>query len=224
MNRLAIFDCDGTLVDSGATIVATVVEAFALHGFEPPAPVECRRVIGLSLVEAMAMLAPNAEPGEQGALAETYKTCFFRARQEGRVEEPLFDGILDLLDALEMDGWMLGVATGKSMRGLVHCLDRHGIHARFVSLQTADRHPSKPDPSMVVQAIADDGASPGSTFVIGDTAYDMGMARSAGAAALGAGWGYHDRSELLAGGAQAVADRPQSVMHLLPALMEHIDG
>ncbi len=109
-------------------------------------------------------------------LAESYKRNFFRARAEGRVEEPLFDGVLELLDALEADGWLLAVATGKSDRGLKHCLDLHGIHARFVSLQTADRHPSKPHPSMALQAIADAGAAPEQSIVIGDTSFDMGMA------------------------------------------------
>lgn len=224
MNRLAIFDCDGTLVDSGATIVATVAETFAIHGIELPPQSVCRGVIGLSLVEAMAKLAPDAQADDHARLADTYKGCFFRARQDGRVDEPLFDGIIDLLDALEADGWLLAVATGKSDRGLRHCLERHGIHARFVSLQTADRHPSKPDPSMVLQAIADAGARPQKTLVIGDTAYDMGMARAAGAAALGAGWGYHDDAELLAGGAHSIADLPYSVMALVPELMERIDG
>ena len=224
MTRLAIFDCDGTLVDSGAAIVATVTETFALHGLDAPAPAVCRGGIGLSLVEAMARLAPQLDAADHLRLAETYKSCFFRARQQQRVEEPLFDGIVDLLDALEADGWLLSVATGKSDRGLKHCLDKHGIHARFVSLQTADRHPSKPDPSMVHQAIADAGADPATTIVIGDTAYDMAMARAAGAAALGAGWGYHDVAELLAGGAHAIADRPQAVLPLVAELMERADG
>jgi phosphoglycolate phosphatase len=222
MNRLAVFDCDGTLVDSGATIVAAGAETFAFHDLDVPAPRVCRGVIGLSLVEAMAGLAPNHD--DPAALAETYKSCFFRARQEGRVEEPLFDGILELLDSLEADGWLLAVATGKSDRGLKHCLDSHGIHARFVSLQTADRHPSKPHPSMVEQAIADAGAAPHSTFVVGDTAYDMGMARAAGAGALGAGWGYHDEAELRAGGAHVIAEAPEAVMAMLPELMERVNG
>lgn len=224
MNRLAIFDCDGTLVDSGGIIVSTVAEAFSLHGVVVPPPEVCRAVIGLSLVEAIAKLAPAAPPDEHMRLTETYKSCFFRARQEGRVEEPLFDGVLELLDDLESDGWLLAVATGKSDRGLRHCLESHGIHARFISLQTADRHPSKPHPSMVEQAMADAGAAPGSTFVIGDTAYDMGMARAAGAAALGAAWGYHDDEELWAGGAHLIADAPVRVMGLLPELMERVDG
>ena len=223
MTRLAIFDCDGTLVDSGATILAAVAETFALHGLAVPPPRVCRGVIGLSLVEAMAKLAPEAAPADHIRIAETYKSCFFRARQEGRVDEPLFDGVLDLLDDLESDGWLLAVATGKSDRGLKHCLESHGINARFVSLQTADRHPSKPHPSMAEQAIAEAGAGPGSTIVIGDTAYDMGMARAAGAGAMGAGWGYHEPDELVAGGAHLVAEAPQSVMALLPELMELLD-
>ncbi|WP_310467584.1 HAD-IA family hydrolase [Sphingomonas sp.] len=211
MNRLALFDCDGTLVDSAATIVGAVSETFSLHRLDIPEPQRCRRVIGLSLVEAMAELAPA---GDHAALAETYKNCFIRARAEGRVEEPLFEGILRLLDALEGDGWLLGVATGKSDRGLKHCLDLHGIHARFVSLQTADRHPSKPHPSMALQAIADAGAAPATTIVIGDTAFDMAMARAAGAVGIGAAWGYHEPHELLAAGAASVAERPSDVLAL----------
>jgi len=217
MNRLAIFDCDGTLVDSGATITTAVAETFAEHGIAVPPPRECRRVIGLSLVEAMAALVPDASADDHARLTATYKAKFFAARAEGRVEEPVFDGIAELLDALEADGWLLGVATGKSARGLHHCLECHGMAQRFVSLQTADLHPSKPHPSMVLQAMADADAVPGTTVVIGDTSYDMGMARAAGATGIGAGWGYHDAHELLAAGADAVADQPLDVLQLIGA-------
>jgi phosphoglycolate phosphatase len=126
-----------------------------------------------------------------------------------------------LLDQLEEDGWLLAVATGKSDRGLKHCLESHGIHPRFVSLQTADRHPSKPHPSMVEQAMADAGAAPETTFVVGDTSFDMAMAAAAGAAPIGAGWGYHDAPELIEAGALAVAERPLDVLSLI---REHVDG
>ena len=221
MNRLAIFDCDGTLVDSGATIHAALAEAFAKNGLELPPPEVSRRIIGLSLAEAMAALLPAWPPERHSALAEDYKRAFWRLRAAGQVEEPLFDGVLELLDALEADGWLLAVATGKSDRGLKHCLESHGIHARFVSLQTADRHPSKPHPSMVEQAIADAGAAPETSFAIGDTRFDMRMAVAAGAAAIGAGWGYHDADELVAAGALAVADRPGEVIALV---REHAHG
>ncbi|HET9810679.1 MAG TPA: HAD-IA family hydrolase [Sphingomicrobium sp.] len=219
MTKLAIFDCDGTLVDSGATIYGALAETFEAHRLELPP--DCRRVIGLSLTEAMAALVPDADAGEHEALADTYKSCFFRARQRGEVEEPLFEGILELLDSLESDGWLLAVATGKSDRGLRHCLDRHGLHARFVSLQTADRHPSKPSPAMALAAMAEAGASRDQTIVVGDTSFDMAMAVAAGAAAIGAGWGYHDKDELISGGARAVAKAPADVLVLA---REAVDG
>lgn len=216
MNRLAIFDCDGTLVDSGATIFSALSETFVQHGLEVPPPNVCRRVIGLSLVEAMSVLLPERSGEEHGLLAEAYKVNFFQARLAGRVEEPLYPGIAELLDALEADGWLLAVATGKSDRGLRHCLECHAYSSRFVSLQTGDRHPSKPHPSMVEAAMAEAGAAPETTVVIGDTAFDMGMAVAAGATAIGVGWGYHEPEELLAAGAIGVADKPVQVLGLLP--------
>jgi phosphoglycolate phosphatase len=221
VNRLAIFDCDGTLVDSGATIYRALRAAFAEHGLDAPPPQESRKVIGLSLTEAMAALLPDAPSSQHAALTEDYKRAFWQLRAADEVEEPLFEGVLELLDALEKDGWLLAVATGKSQRGLVHCLERHAIHARFVSLQTADRHPSKPHPSMVEHAIADAGAAPGTAVVIGDTSFDMAMAVNAGARGIGAGWGYHEAKELLDAGAVAVADHPLHVLHLI---REHADG
>jgi len=221
MNRLAIFDCDGTLVDSGATIYAALKASLEQNGLEVPAPAACRRIIGLSLVEAMAALLPQLAPDQHLQLAEDYKRAFMGLRAAGEVEEPLFDGVLELLDALEQDGWLLAVATGKSDRGLKHCLDIHGIHARFVSLQTADRHPSKPHPSMVDQAIADARARPQTTIVVGDTSFDMAMAVNAGAAGIGAGWGYHEAEELIEAGAVAVADEPLGVLALVRS---HVHG
>lgn len=214
MNRLAIFDCDGTLVDSGATIYAALSETFRQKGIEVPDGRVARRVIGLSLTEAMAGLLPDATPYEHAELVDGYKRNFMALRMAGRVEEPLFDGVIELLDALEEQGWLLAVATGKSDRGLRHCLESHEIHARFVSLQTADRHPSKPHPSMVLQAIAEADAAPETSFVVGDTSFDMAMAAAAGAAPIGAGWGYHEAAELIEAGAVAVAEQPLDVLKL----------
>lgn len=221
MNKLAIFDCDGTLVDSGATIYAALRQTLDERGMEVPTPQRARRVIGLSLIEAMAELIPDASPHDHADLAEHYKRSFMGLRAAGQVEEPLFDGVLELLDALEDDGWLLAVATGKSDRGLKHCLDLHDIHARFVTLQTADRHPSKPHPSMVLQAMADAGAAPDTTVVIGDTSFDMAMAVAAGARGIGVDWGYHHADELIAAGAIGVAERPLDILDLVK---ERADG
>jgi phosphoglycolate phosphatase len=217
MNRLAIFDCDGTLVDSQANICLAMEECFVGAGLEAPPRERTRRVVGLSLVEAMRAMLPEGEPSLHRALAEEYKTAFHRLRGRGLVEEPLYEGIAELLDVLEAEGWLLAVATGKSDRGLSLCLDRHGLSGRFVSLQTADRHPSKPHPSMVEQALIDAGAAPELSMMIGDTSYDMEMAKAAGVRAIGVAWGYHDEQELLAAGADCIARDPADIATLVKA-------
>jgi phosphoglycolate phosphatase len=211
VNKLAIFDCDGTLVDSAHSIYVALNQALTEFGLPTPPPQQCRRIIGLNLVEAIAELLPSLEPERHVQIAQSYKLKFHALRAAGAVSEPLFDGILDLLHRLEDDGWLLAVATGKSDRGLRHCLEANGIHARFISLQTADRHPSKPHPSMALTAMADAGASPGASVVIGDTGFDMGMATAAGAHALGVAWGYHAPEDLRIAGAQAIAEAPADV-------------
>jgi phosphoglycolate phosphatase len=218
MNRLALFDCDGTLVDSQANICRAVEDTFAAHRLDVPTREAIRRIVGLSLVEAMAALVPQAEAAQHHALAADYKTAFQTMRGNGGLaDEPLFEGLLAVLDQLEADGWLFGVATGKSDRGLAHILAAHGLTARFLTLQTADRHPSKPHPSMIAQAMADAGAAPETTVMIGDTSYDMLMARNAGTRALGVGWGYHPPAELHAAGAHAVALRVPDLVGLMTA-------
>lgn len=211
MNKLAIFDCDGTLVDSGAAIHTALEQAFEAHGLECPPCEVTKKVIGLSLMEAMAALVPH---GDHAALTQTYKDAFFAMRGAGRVEEPLFDGIAELLDALDAADWLLGVATGKSDRGLRHCLEMHDLGSRFVTLQTADRNPSKPHPAMALAAMAEAAVEPRRTIFVGDTGWDMGCARGAGVGAIGAGWGYHEIEELTAGGAHGVALAPAEVIKL----------
>lgn len=217
MNRLAIFDCDGTLVDSQHNICAAMDACFIAAGLEPSAAERTRRVVGLSLVEAMREMLPDAEPDFHAALAEDYKRAFQNLRARGLESEPLYDGVAELIDALEADGWLLAVATGKSDRGLALCLEHHSLARRFVSLQTADRHPSKPHPSMIETAMAEAGAAPALTVMIGDTSYDMAMARAAGVGAVGVAWGYHEPQLLIEAGAHHVADHPRDIMSLMKA-------
>jgi phosphoglycolate phosphatase len=218
MNRLAIFDCDGTLVDSQANICRAMEECFAVSRLDPPPRTAIRRIVGLSLVPAIAQLLPQAEPAQHETMAEEYKRAFFAMRASGVLDpEPLFDGIAEAIESLDAAGWLLGVATGKSDRGLRHILEHHGLAHRFVTLQTADRHPSKPHPSMVETAMAEAGAAPEATAMIGDTSFDILMARAAGAHAVGVAWGYHTMHELLESGAHHVVEHAAA----LPA---HLEG
>ncbi len=213
--KLALFDCDGTLVDSQANIIMCMEDAFAQSGLAPPHRAETRRIVGLSLLPAMQVLMPDAAPALHVQLVEDYKAAFHRLRGNGLVEEPLFDGILDALHALADDGWTLGVATGKSDRGLALCLDHHGIAHLFATLQTADRHPSKPHPSMVYRAMAETCAPPETTIMIGDTSFDMAMGVAASVRSLGVSWGYHEPHELRASGAYHVAEHPNDFMEAM---------
>jgi phosphoglycolate phosphatase len=214
MNRLALFDCDGTLVDSQHSICEAMEACFAEAGLERPARARTRAVVGLSLVEAMRAMLPDAEPESHAALAESYKRAFQDLRGRDAVDEPLFDGVAALIEALAADGWLLGIATGKSARGLSLCLETHGLAARFATLQTADLHPSKPHPSMIEVAMAETGAAPETTLMIGDTSYDMAMARAAGATAVGVAWGYHGADELHRAGAHHIAATPMDIVAL----------
>lgn len=204
-NKLAVFDCDGTLVDSQHSICAAMAHAFEGEKLTPPDRQAILSVVGLSLPLAIARLLPEAEADFHNVLSDRYKMAFQKLRRDDAVLEPLYPGIAELIAMLDSEGWLLGVATGKSDRGLKLCLAAHGIGARFVTLQTADRHPSKPHPSMLLTAMADAGASPDTTVMVGDTSFDMEMARAAAVRALGVGWGYHLPDELLAAGAEAVA-------------------
>lgn len=213
--KLAVFDCDGTLVDGQAPVCEAMEIAFASAGLAMPDRHDIRRIVGLSLPQAVRLLAPDAGPERHSAAVEAYKIAFRASREEGRLEEPLFKGIEGLLRELHADGWALAVATGKSDRGLASCLAGHGIADLFVSLQTADRHPSKPHPAMLQAAIAEAGASVSEAVMIGDTTFDIDMARAAGVRAIGVDWGYHAASELLAAGAEAVARGTSELKDLL---------
>lgn len=208
MSRIAIFDCDGTLIDGQASICAAMDQAFAAAGLTAPDRHQIRRMVGLSLPQAAMRLAPESNAEQQRAIVENYKLAFRAAREAGELSQPLFDGMADLIERLRASGWQLGIATGMSRRGLDHCLAAHGLAGHFLTLQTADDNPSKPDPAMLHAALFELAGEPGDAVMIGDTAYDMQMARDAGARGIGVDWGYHPPDELRAAGAEFVARTP----------------
>ncbi len=217
--RLAVFDCDGTLVDGQADICDTMEEAFAHAKVASPSRDNVRRIVGLSLPVAIRELSPGLAEEQVATITAAYKNAYFERRQKGLLHEPLYDGIAQLLRDLHGAGWSLAVATGKSDRGLNAVLAAHGLMDMFVSLQTADRHPSKPHPAMLEAAVFEAGAQTADTVMIGDTTFDMQMSRAAGVRAIGVAWGYHEPDELLATGADMVA---RNVAHLGEELIAKI--
>ena len=213
--RLALFDCDGTLIDGQASICEAMEAAFTAHGVAAPPRNEVRRAVGLSLPVAVRGLIPDSAAEVQVAVVESYKQAFRTARTQGRLSQPLIPGIREVLTALRNSDWLLGVATGMSDRGLAHCLEINEISDLFSTLQTADRHPSKPNPSMARAALRETGTEAASAVMIGDTVFDMEMAGSAGMRALGVDWGYHASNDLLAAGAEIVAREPSNIKEYL---------
>ena len=213
--RLALFDCDGTLVDGQAGVCNAMDAAFADLGLPAPDRHLVRRIVGLSLPQAIRQLAPEVDGDRRGSIDAAYRERFRAAREAGSLVEPLYDGIAELVAALAAEAWVLGVATGKSQRGLEHCLATHSLTQHFATLQTADHHPSKPHPAMVYAALAETGTEPDQCVMIGDTVFDIAMAKAAGVRALGVDWGYHTAVELLEAGAEAVARDPAHLKELL---------
>ena len=204
--KLAVFDCDGTLVDGQADVLWAMAHAFDQADQPQPDPARVRRMVGLSLPVAIRALAPEAADNIQRDLIEFYKAAFRDRREQGLLEEPLYEGIHDLLHSLHREGWLLAVATGKSDRGLQACLASHGLNELFISLQTADRHPSKPHPAMLEAALFEAGVDASDAVMIGDTSYDIVMGQSAHVRTIGVAWGYHSPAELSSNGADVIVD------------------
>ncbi len=205
--RLVIFDCDGTLVDSQHAIVDSMSLAFSSHGLAAPSRADVLGVVGLSLPEALAALAPGESEAVRRKLVAAYRDGTVIIREQKKHVEVLYDGVAATVAALiACPETVLGIATGKSKRGVARLLAQEGWEGGFLTIQTADDHPSKPHPSMIHKAMADAGTAPRDTIMIGDTTYDMEMARNAGVGALGVAWGYHALESLTRAGAHAVVD------------------
>ncbi|MCB8823406.1 HAD-IA family hydrolase [Microvirga rosea] len=201
--KLVIFDVDGTLVDSQNIIVAAQHRAFAAVGLEPPSRERALSIVGLSLPEAFTVLVGADGPVDE--LVKAYKADFNTLRADPANAEPLFPGVLDCLQTLrDREDVLLGIATGKSRRGIAHLLERHGWHGDFATIQTADDAPSKPHPAMILQAMAEVGVDARDTVMVGDSSFDMAMAHAAGVLPVGVTWGFHPVDALLEAGAQRI--------------------
>ena len=202
--RLAIWDVDGTIVDSRETIHNVMVEAFRQSGLVPPEYDDTRRIVGLSLHEACAQLAPGASAEDIDRLVTDYRNTWVRARARPDFHQPLYEGALETLEALRDEGWLIAMATGKTRAGIASLFKLHQLEHFFDTIWCADDGPGKPHPHMVQQAMGTLGVAPGASLMIGDAIHDIAMGRAAGVRTLGVSWGFGAAHELEDAGAHEV--------------------
>ena len=215
--KLIVFDCDGTLVDGQHMIIDAMQTACGACDVVYPGDEAVRQIVGLSLHQAIEVCRPAEAAVSHLALKDVFIERFQQLRLQKDYEEPLYDGVVDVLDQLNDKGYLLGIATGKSKRGLLSTLENHGLSDYFLTLNTADDGPGKPHPSMLHNAMKDVGVSPDQTWMIGDTTFDMEMARTAEVKAVGVSWGYHERAVLQQAGAHHILDHISDLHRVLEA-------
>lgn len=192
--ELLVFDWDGTLMDSEARIVACLQGAISDLSLPHREVSALRNIIGLGLAEAIQTLFPGSDADVQHAVVERYRHHFLVADP---TPSTLFEGAAETLHALAAEGYLLAVATGKGRRGLDKVLEETGLGPLFHATRCADETCSKPHPQMLLELMDHLGAEPQATLMIGDTEYDMEMARNARTAALGVSYGVHHPERLL---------------------------
>ncbi|BAF88518.1 HAD-superfamily hydrolase [Azorhizobium caulinodans ORS 571] len=216
---LALFDCDGTLVDSQHMIVAAMGTAYARQGLPAPDRLRMLSIVGLSLREAFTDLAEGDAAFPVEEMVEAYRSAFMELRDR-EPPEPMYPFARDTLDGLrQRDDMLLGMVTGKARRGVTRVLAANAMDGWFSTIQTADDAPSKPHPAMVQQAMAEMGQPSARTVVIGDTGFDMAMAKAAGAHAIGVAWGYHPLEQLTAAGADVIVRDFREIPDAIAALV-----
>ncbi len=206
---LIAFDWDGTLFDSTAIIVHCIQEAVRDVGGTVPTDEAASYVIGLGLMQALAHAAPDVPPERYRLLGDRYRHHY--TRRQNQIS--LFKGVLPLLQDLSERGHLLAVATGKSRRGLDEALQSAELQGRFHSSRTADETAGKPDPRMLNELMAELGAQPLRTLMIGDTSHDLQMALNAGCASVGVSYGAHEPE-----GLQRL--KPRTVAHSVTELRQ----
>jgi len=216
--RLAVFDLDGTLLDSASSIVEGVRACWSACGFPEPDPVQVRRIIGLPWEESIRALIPDAGAAEFARIRTYHDEVARGLRPRPPRDQALFPGAVETLDALEEAGYLLSIITSRSNGRLVDLLEQQGIARRFVALKTVDHGPGKPNPHLMLQTLSETGVEAADAVMVGDTTFDILMAKNAGTAAVGVSWGVHERDELTEAGAAHVVD----AFHEIPPTLDRL--
>lgn len=218
---LIMFDMDGTLIDTHALIAEHMASAFIGADLAPPTPADVRQIIGLSLPVAIGQLARTEDAAAIDRLVDSYKNHLRASLERESGREPLFPGAREALDRLlPVPGTLLGIATGKGLAGVNRILALHGLDRHFGTLQTPDHNPSKPHPGMVLRAMAETGAAPHEVVMVGDTVFDIELAKAARVKSIGVGWGYHDRRDLRLAGVDVLIESFDELDAAITAVLE----
>jgi phosphoglycolate phosphatase len=198
--KLVIFDFDGTLVDSRKLIVESNRIVFGQFGFALPSEDESFSLVGMSLELVLLQLAGPDAPVQK--MMAAYRNLLPLLRADAAYAEVPFGGAAELLAALaERHDVRLGIATGHVSYAIAPALERFGWQRHFCTVQTADKAPSKPHPGMILQALSEADVKAEDAIMIGDTAFDIEMARAACVRGVAVSWGYHSPDRLHGAGA-----------------------
>lgn len=214
--RLIVFDCDGTLVDSQQTIITATEAALGEFDFKAPPRRDILYAVGLPVDVALRRHAPEASDDQILNMLDIYRETYQQLTQQEDRGQVMFDGMREQIVELgQMDDTLLGIITMKSRRGLNRVVDAYDIRPYFQVLKSADDGPGKPAPDLMLDAMAETGVTAAQALMIGDTSFDIMMAKAAGARAIGVAWGYQTIDELHDSGADAIAESHEELRAIL---------
>ena len=215
---LVVFDLDGTLIDSRAGLVIASRRAYAEADIAYPGEEALLATVGLLPEAMMARLLPDRSEATRQCLADLFRVHSLTLRQEQPALEQPYPGVDQMLDTAMEAGYTLAIATGKKRQGTDHAIGSFGWQGCFASIQTAESGPGKPDPTLLYNAMADTGLGRDRAVMIGDSVFDMQMARAAGLTAIAVTWGYNPSDVLRDAGAQHIVGDVSAIAPLLDRL------
>ena len=216
--KLALFDYDGTIVDSAGMIVQGAIEAFRMCGLPDPDPQKVRENIGRPLANALDIYMPSGYSVTPEQISEAYRSWYAEQGRLGLQNEPLYSGMVELFSELKSNGWLIGIATNKSRIGLTNGLAKHELSNIFDITLTTDENIPKPDPAMAINAMKELGVKKKYTVIIGDTINDIGLGVNSGIASIGVTWGYNNKELLMSAGADYLVANAQDLSKLMNKL------
>ena len=217
-SKLALFDYDGTIVDSAIMIVEGAIAAFRICGLPDPDPKKVRENIGKPLAVALDFYMPPGYNVSPEQISEAYRNWYAEQGNLGLQNEPLYPGMVDLLNELKANGWLIGVATNKSRIGLINGLAKHNLSDTFDITLTTDENTPKPDPAMALRAMKELAVNKKYCVMIGDTINDIGLGVNSEIQSIGVTWGYNEKEMLSSAGASYLVNNSSELSKLMKTI------